>query len=118
MPFAATRMDPEIVLLSEVSQSEKVKYDITYIRNLKKKGTNELIYKTETNSQTQKKNLWLLGVWIRGRYSQGIWDGHVHTTVFKMDNQQGPTVQNRELCSMLTTKMGKEFEKEQIHVYV
>ena len=52
MPFAATCMDPEIVLLSEVSQSEKVKYDITYIRNLKKKGTNELIYKTETNSQT------------------------------------------------------------------
>ena len=21
-----------------------------------------------------------------------IWDGHVHTAVFKMDNQQGPTV--------------------------
>ena len=25
----------------------------------------------------------------------------VHTAVFKMDNQQGPTVQHRELCSML-----------------
>ena len=22
----------------------------------------------------------------------GIWDWHVHTAVFKMDNQQGPTV--------------------------
>ena len=21
-----------------------------------------------------------------------IWDGHVHTTIFKMDNQQGPTL--------------------------
>ena len=25
----------------------------------------------------------------------------VHTAIFKMDNQQGPTVQQRELCSML-----------------
>ena len=35
----------------------------------KKKGTNELTYKTERDSQTQKTNLWLpnledkLGVW-------------------------------------------------------
>ena len=36
-----------------------------------------------------------------GRNSQGVWDGHVHTAIFKMDNQQGPTVQHRELCSML-----------------
>ena len=21
-----------------------------------------------------------------------VWDGHVHTAIFKMDNQQGPTV--------------------------
>ena len=25
----------------------------------------------------------------------------MHTVVFKMDNQQGPTVQHRELCLML-----------------
>ena len=24
----------------------------------------------------------------------------IHTAVFKMDNQQGPTIQHRELCSM------------------
>ena len=33
MPFAAACMDPEIVILSEVSQSETVKYDITYMGN-------------------------------------------------------------------------------------
>ena len=22
----------------------------------------------------------------------GIWDQHVHTAIFKMDNQQGPTI--------------------------
>ena len=36
-----------------------------------------------------------------GRDSLRVWDGHVHTAIFKMDNQQGPTVQHRELCSML-----------------
>ena len=53
MLFAATRMDIEIVILSEVSQTEKDKYhDITYMWNLKKNDTNELIYKTEIDSQT------------------------------------------------------------------
>ena len=29
---------------------------------------------------------------MQGRDSQGVWDGHVHTGIFKMDNLQGPTV--------------------------
>ena len=37
MPFAATWMDLEIIILSEVSQTEKDKYhDIAYMWNLKK----------------------------------------------------------------------------------
>ena len=38
MPFAATWMDLEIIILSEVSQTEKDKYqyDITYMWNLNK----------------------------------------------------------------------------------
>ena len=47
--------------------------------------TNELTYKTKRDSQ--KTNLQLSG----GRDSQGVWDGQVHTAVFKMRNQQGPT---------------------------
>ena len=43
-------------------------------------------------------NLWLLGL---GKDSQGVWEGHVHTTIFKMSNQQGPIVQHMKLCSML-----------------
>ena len=34
-------------------------YDITYLWNLKH-DTNELIYKTEIDSETLKTNLWLL----------------------------------------------------------
>ena len=33
------------------------------------------------------KNLWLLGGMKWGRDSQGVWDGHVCTPAFKMDNQ-------------------------------
>ena len=53
MPLAATWMDLEIIILNEISETEKDKYDITYVWNLKKKKneTNELIYKTETDSQ-------------------------------------------------------------------
>ena len=35
-----------------------------------------------------------------GKGELGSWDGHVHTTVLKMDHQQGPAVEPRELCSM------------------
>ena len=48
MPCAATYMDLEIIILTEVRQ---ISYDITYMQNLKN-DTNELIYKTETDSQT------------------------------------------------------------------
>ena len=37
----------------------------------------------------------------QGRDSQGVWDVHVHTAIFKMDNQQEPMVQHRELYSIL-----------------
>ena len=60
MPFAATWMDLEIIILSEVSQTEKDKYHmISLICGILKYDTNELIYKTETDSQTSKTNLWL-----------------------------------------------------------
>ena len=52
----------DIIILSEVSQIRKDKYHITYTWNLKKKkkkDTNELIFKTEIDSQTSKTNLWL-----------------------------------------------------------
>ena len=44
--------------LSEVSQKEQQIPYITYMQNLKY-GTNEPIYRTETESQTQRTNLWL-----------------------------------------------------------
>ena len=37
MPFAAIWMDQDIIILTEVSQTEKDKYNITYRWDLKKK---------------------------------------------------------------------------------
>ena len=52
MPFAATWMDFEIIILSEVIRQRKT--DIWYHLYVesKKRDTNELIYKTKTDPQT------------------------------------------------------------------
>ena len=53
-------MDLEITILSEVREKS---YDIIcyhlYLKS-KKDDTNDFIYRTETDSQTSKTNLWLL----------------------------------------------------------
>ena len=46
MPFAATKMNLEIVILSEGSQTEEKHHLKSHIcRNIKRNDTNELIYK-------------------------------------------------------------------------
>ena len=56
---------------------------------------------------------------LRGKDSQGVWDGHGHTAVFNMENQQGPAVQVRELCSMSCGSLdGRGVWKENGYVYI
>ena len=93
-------------------------YDIPYMQNLKINNTNEFSYKTDSeNALNGTRGLnW-------GRNSQATWDGHAHTAISKMDNQQGPTVQPRELCSMFCGSLdgrgvAGEFRGERIYVYV
>ena len=38
-----------------------------------------------------------VGVAVGGSDSYAVWGGHIHTAIFKMNNQQGPTVEHREL---------------------
>ena len=68
MPFATTQMDLEVIKLSEVSQ-RKNKHDIAYIWNLKY-DTNQPIYKTKTNSQIWRTDLWL----SRRQDGLAVWD--------------------------------------------
>ena len=86
MPFVATRMDLDIIILSEVSQKDKY-HDITHMWNLNY-DTDELIYETKTDSQTQRTDSWL----PRGRDGLGVCDQQMHTIIYRMDKQHGPTV--------------------------
>ena len=53
MPLATTQMDLEFIILSEVSQKEKDQYHMVSLNTWSLKyGTNELIYRPETDSQT------------------------------------------------------------------
>ena len=53
MPCATTWMDLKIIILNEVSQTEKDKYPtLSLIHGILKNDKNELIYKTEIDSQT------------------------------------------------------------------
>ena len=54
MPFTATWMDLEIIILSQT----KTNICHIYVKS-KNNDTNEPLYKTETGSQTWKTNLWL-----------------------------------------------------------
>ena len=54
MPFAATWMDLEMIILSEVSHAKtNVWYRLLW--NLNKQDTNELLYKTEIDSHRRKQ---------------------------------------------------------------
>ena len=52
-------MDPEVIILSEVSQTEKDKNYMISLTCGILKNTNKFIYKAETDSKIQKANLWL-----------------------------------------------------------
>ena len=55
MPFAVTWLEPEIVILSEVSQTEKDKYHmILLICGIERNTTNKPIYKTEVSHRYRK----------------------------------------------------------------
>ena len=36
-----------------------------------------------------------------GRDNYGVWDGYVHTVIFKIDNQQGPTIAHGTLFNVI-----------------
>ena len=74
-----------------------------------------LFIKTEIDSQTQKPNQVTKG---ERRDKLGAWDLHIYITIYKVNNQQGPTVQHREFYSVFNNNLcGKKKLKEWIYAY-
>ena len=85
-----------IFTLAKSERERQIPCDISYMWDVKY-DTNELIYKTETDAQTQRADLWLPSGGQWGRDGLGVWDQQMQTSTYRMDKQQGPTVQHREL---------------------
>ena len=62
-------------------------------------------------------NLWLPGGQGREKDRLGIWNWHVHTAIFKIDNQKGTMVQHREHCSILCNKLNGKKIWRRIETY-
>ena len=54
LPFVATRMPLEVIVLSEVSQKEKNKYHMVSLMWILKYGTNESIYRTDWRQKEKR----------------------------------------------------------------
>ena len=102
MPFAATWMDLESVIVK--ADRGEILHDIPYRWNLKGKTQMNLLRKQK---ETNRKQIY--GCWGWGRESQGLWEDHGHTAIFKTDNHQGPIVQHMKLYSTLCASLdGRE----------
>ena len=58
------------------------------------------------------------GYWVRGRDRLGIWDGHVHTGIFKVKDQQGPMYSTGNSAVRPQPEWVRSFRGEWIHVYI
>ena len=118
MSFAVTQMYLESSQ-SKVSQTKKDKYyNIMYMWNLKKNGTNELIYKTEIESQMQKANLQL----PRGKWGKINWDigTDIYTLLYIKQTPDRKVLYSTENSTQnsIMIYMGTVSNKEWIYVCV
>ena len=61
--------------------------NLTQMTIIKRNNTNGFTKQKETGSSLENE-LMVAG----GRNNKGVWEGHVHTAIFKIDNKQGPIV--------------------------
>ena len=88
--------------------------------NLKKKDTNELVCRTETDLRTLN-NFWIPKGTGGGSCDRlGVWDWYFPSKVYRMIGQQGPAIYSTEnsIQYSVIICVGKEYEKEWICEYV
>ena len=105
-PSAATWMNLEIIILSEVR--ERQIHDSTYMWNLEKSDTKGFTYKTEIDSQTQKTNLQL---------PKGKGGRDTLLYIKLITNKDLLYITENYTQYFVITYIGKESEKEDMCVY-
>ena len=64
-----------------------------------------LFIKQKQSHRVSKQTYGYQGGRMGSRDSYGVWNSHVHTAIFKMDDQQGPTVEQRKLNSIFCNNL-------------
>ena len=89
-------MDLEIVILSEVSQTEEDKY-YTVSHTCGIQNTTQVNIPTK-QKQTHRHRRQTCGCQGEGRVGRGeVWDWQKQTTTYRVDKQRSPTIQHRKL---------------------
>ena len=122
MPFAATWMDLEIVILSEVSYTEKDKYhDIAYMWNLEKMMIQTNLYTKQKQTHRHRKQTYS---YQRGK---GGWGGinqefgiNIYTLLYMKQITKKDLLYSTGNYTkyFVITYKGKESEKKYIYMYV
>ena len=87
-PFAATWVDQESVILREGSQRSRNVIGCPLYLESKKKWYKWTCLQNRKRLRLRK---WTHGYWGEGTVKR-LSEGHVHTAIFKMNNQQKPIV--------------------------
>ena len=75
---------------SKSETERQISYDIAYMWNLKRKWYKWTYLQNRSRLTDLEKELMV--TWVGGGKVGGVWGWHVHTAIYKIDNQQGPTV--------------------------
>ena len=118
MPFVATWMNLEIVILSEVSQTQKDKYHmiLIYVES-KKKDINKLIYKTKVESCMQKTNIVIRG-WEAGINWEVGTDIYTPVYIKQTTNKNMLYSRGNSIQYSVMAYMGKESKKERVDICI
>ena len=93
MPFAVTSVDLKIMILNVVSRTKTdIIWYCLYVKSKKQIIQMNLFTKQKKIHNLENKLMISRVGRRKGRSRLGVWSWHVHTAIFKVDNQQGPTV--------------------------
>ena len=110
MPFAATWMGLEIIILSEVSQRKTniTRYSL-FVESLKMMQMNLFTKR----SHRHRKQTYGYQRGKDGRNKLGVWDEQIHSTIYKRDKNKDLLYSTGNYIQYLViTYKGKEYEKE------